>query len=57
MLGKGEDADEVTALFATLGPWEVKTYPAVGKVAAVCMYEQVRIHLWMRGKDEVEEAE
>lgn len=33
-LGKGEEADEVKALLSVLGPWEVKSYPAVGKVSA-----------------------
>lgn len=32
MLGQPASADTVTELVAALGPWDVKAYPAVGKV-------------------------
>ena len=35
MMGKDEGHESVSAYLAALGTWEVKSYPAVGKVHAL----------------------
>jgi hypothetical protein len=37
MMGKDERHESVSAYLAAVGNWEVKSYPAVGKVQSLCV--------------------